>query len=622
MEATHGRRQPPPTPTPPPPLLTPLTLEGVFPIPLYFLLRNFLPWHGARDLLVRLDPPRALHGFFGSHPRSSPTPSNSNADTPTPNHTRRPHETPSFPTFDSTDTGGGYPHSPLLFPAQFSPLAWGQGPLVRPDPPRALHGSFGSHPRSSPTYSTAPAQPTTDSTTARPVTERFRNNKTEPRSYVAFSGSRQGIPPHRHSLTTPRAQPTTDSTATPSGVHFAGVDTVTDVTDATTANDRQRWFTGDTATPAFAGSPGIPPHRHTQTTPKAQPTTDSTATPSGVHFAGVDTVTDLTDATTANDRQRWFTGDTATPAFVGSPGIPPHRHTQTTPKAQPTTDATATPSGVHFAGVDTVTDVTDASTANDRQRWFTGATATPAFVGSPEIPPHRLTRRRGTPTPRLSNGNDEPLHTPTRGDRSRSPTKERNNNSHTDAANATPDDQCHGSNWFLPKGFETLSAVTWNADALIQAPATTSPYAAAKERTLHKLLDKHLIVIVQETHGNPAQWDAWKNKFRKRAAIYTTIDEENPRIGGVAIFVNVKLASLCAYPPRATTVIAARALEVELIFPNSKVTVTGIHNAKIHVHEKRRLVERCRRITATAQCDPYASDIHIVGGDFNFRKGD
>ena len=285
-------------------------------------------------------------------------------------------------------------------------------------------------------------------------------------------------------------------------------------------------------------------------------------------------------------------------------------------------DATATPSGVHFADVDTVTDVTDASTANDRQRWFTRATATPAFVSSPEIPPHRPTRRRGTPTPRLSNGNDEPLHTPTRGDRSRSPTKERNNNSHTDAANATPDDQCHGSNWFLPKGFETLSAVTWNADALIQAPATTSPYAAAKERTLHKLLDKHLIVIVQETHGNPAQWDAWKNKFRKRAAIYTTIDEENPRIGGVAIFVNVKLASLCAYPPRATTVIAARALEVELIFPNSKVTVTGIHNAKIHVHEKRRLVERCRRITATAQCDPYASDIHIVGGDFNFRKGD
>jgi len=39
-------------------------------------------------------------------------------------------------------------------------------------------------------------------------------------------------------------------TATPSGVHFAGVDTVTDVTDATTANDRQRWFTGNTATPA------------------------------------------------------------------------------------------------------------------------------------------------------------------------------------------------------------------------------------------------------------------------------------------------------------------------------------------------------------------------------------
>ena len=91
-------------------------------------------------------------------------------------------------------------------------------------------------------------------------------------------------------------------------------DTVADVTDATTANDRQRWCTGDTATPAFVGSPGIPPHRHTQTTPRAQPTTDSTATPSGVHFAGVDTVTDLTDASTANDRQRWFTGDTATPA--------------------------------------------------------------------------------------------------------------------------------------------------------------------------------------------------------------------------------------------------------------------------------------------------------------------
>ena len=45
---------------------------------------------------------------------------------------------------------------------------------------------------------------------------------------------------------------------------------------------------------------------------------------------------------------------------------------------------------------DTVADVTDATTANDRQRWCTGDTATPAFVGSPEIPPHRLTRRRGT----------------------------------------------------------------------------------------------------------------------------------------------------------------------------------------------------------------------------------
>ena len=32
-----------------------------------------------------------------------------------------------------------------------------------------------------------------------------------------------------------------------------------------------------------------------------------------------DTVADVTDATTANDRQRWCTGDTATPAFVGSP---------------------------------------------------------------------------------------------------------------------------------------------------------------------------------------------------------------------------------------------------------------------------------------------------------------
>ena len=31
------------------PLLTPMTLEGVIPIPLYFFLRNFLPWHGARD---------------------------------------------------------------------------------------------------------------------------------------------------------------------------------------------------------------------------------------------------------------------------------------------------------------------------------------------------------------------------------------------------------------------------------------------------------------------------------------------------------------------------------------------------------------------------------------------
>ena len=149
---------------------------------------------------------------------------------------------------------------------------------MRLDPPRALHGFFGSHPRSSPTYSTAPAQPTTDSTTARPVTERFRNNKTEPRSYVALSGSRQGIPPHRHSLTTPRAQPTTDSTATPSGVHFAGVDTVTDVTDATTANDRQRWFTGDTATPAFVGSLEIPAHRLTRR--RGTPTPIQSPTPS------------------------------------------------------------------------------------------------------------------------------------------------------------------------------------------------------------------------------------------------------------------------------------------------------------------------------------------------------
>ena len=63
LEATHGRRQPPPTPTTPlpttsdgptrhrrSPLLTPLTLEGVIPIPLYFSLHNFLPWHGARGL--------------------------------------------------------------------------------------------------------------------------------------------------------------------------------------------------------------------------------------------------------------------------------------------------------------------------------------------------------------------------------------------------------------------------------------------------------------------------------------------------------------------------------------------------------------------------------------------
>ena len=213
---------------------------------------QFSPLARGQGPVVRLDPPRALHGFFGSHPRSSPTPSN--ADTPTPNHTRRPHETPSFPTFDSADTGGGYPHSPLLFPAQFSPLAWGQGPLVRLDPPRALHGFFGSHPRSSPTYSTAQPTPTTD-----PSSADTRTDQPRPR---ARSRQRK---PHRHTLTTPRAQPTTDSTATPSGVHFAGVDTVTDVTDATTANDRQRWFTGDTATPAFVGSPGTAtPATHAQ----------------------------------------------------------------------------------------------------------------------------------------------------------------------------------------------------------------------------------------------------------------------------------------------------------------------------------------------------------------------
>ena len=152
---SHPRSSPTPsnadTPTP---TFDSADTGGGFPHSPLLSPAQFSPLARGQGPVVRLDPPRALHGFFGSHPRSSPTPSN--ADTPTPNHTRRPHETPSFPTFDSDDTGGGYPHSPLLFPAQFSPLAWGQGPLVRLDPPRALHGFFGSHPRSSPTYSTAP----------------------------------------------------------------------------------------------------------------------------------------------------------------------------------------------------------------------------------------------------------------------------------------------------------------------------------------------------------------------------------------------------------------------------------------------------------------------------------
>ena len=78
---------------------------------------------------------------------------------------------------------------------------------------------------------------------------------------------------------------------------------------------------------------------------------------------------------------------------------------------------------------DTVADVTDATTANDRQRWCTGDTATPAFVGSPEIPPHRLTRRRGTPTAnvKLSRGNMYHQHLP---------------REYRQMANSTPADAC------------------------------------------------------------------------------------------------------------------------------------------------------------------------------------
>jgi hypothetical protein len=164
----HTRR---PHETPSSPTLDSTNTGGGYPhSPLLSLSpAQFSPLARGQGPIVRLDPPRALHGFFGSHPQASPTYSTahahahdsipSNADTPTPNHTRRPHETPSFPTFDSADTRGGYPHSPLLFPAQFSPLARGQGAIVRLDPPRALHGFFVTHPRTTQTTTTPDGPP-------------------------------------------------------------------------------------------------------------------------------------------------------------------------------------------------------------------------------------------------------------------------------------------------------------------------------------------------------------------------------------------------------------------------------------------------------------------------------
>ena len=286
------------------------------------------------------------------------------------------------------------------------------------------------------------------------------------------------------------------------------------------------------------------------------------------------------DPTPKNDLQANPTGlptCQAAPTPCQRPDPQPN-HTQTTPKAQPTRS----------------------------QR--------------PNLQANHSQTRSSRPNQPQGNGGSNPQNRPNYGN---PPPHSPHQSTPTDASTdigSSGGEESRPPGWYLPKGFDVLTLATWNADALLQTPGT--PIRKRKFATLERLVRRNLITVVQETHGSPAQWEELQRNLAKTCKIYHSTIPDQRGAGGIAIFVNLALLNQCPNRPTATTLIHGRALEVELIFPHSKLTITGIHNHLDTPQLETSLAEHCARTTSLAQADPYGTHLHLVAGDYNFRNGD
>lgn len=131
------------------------------------------------------------------------------------------------------------------------------------------------------------------------------------------------------------------------------------------------------------------------------------------------------------------------------------------------------------------------------------------------------------------------------------------------------------------------------------------------------LLGKYYVLCLQETHGTRAEWVELQNELRNSHKVYYSNTSNNPRLGGVAFFVQNELLERAVRPPKLTVLLEGRAAVIRFDFQDGYVTILNVHVHQFDSATARAIANRAIQLTKSAQADPQGRNVHYNVGDWN-----